>query len=46
MPLLLEDLAEETAASLRRTADRFVAAAKELARGRNGFDAAIIVFLR
>jgi hypothetical protein len=32
MPLLLEDLAEDTAASLGRTADRFDAAAKELAR--------------
>ena len=32
MPLLLEDLAEDTAAGLGRTADRFDAAAKELAR--------------
>ena len=32
MPLFLEDLAEDTAAGLRRTADRFDAAAKELAR--------------
>src|SRR5215510_11114819 len=32
MPLLLEDLAEDTADALRRTADRFETAAKELAR--------------
>lgn len=32
MPLLLEDLAEDAAAGLGRTAERFDAAAKELAR--------------
>jgi hypothetical protein len=35
MPLLLEDLAEDTAESLRRTADRFESAANELAAREN-----------
>ncbi|MCI0700341.1 MAG: hypothetical protein L0241_04605 [Planctomycetia bacterium] len=36
MPLLLEDLAEETAGSLRRTVERFESAAKELSARRDG----------